>query len=219
MTNNKTNTTIDNAHLYSVYTMLYSNDLACNYIKQIKELIPSEDKEAKRIFGALEKRYKRYFRTIDKLCGKGLMFYADYNGEIDDIIDESKEIYIQAVKDAYNAKDAVNSEYYTRIEIARSFLDLSISTIDSICDDLSKNGKECSNLKTYRLLDMQNIMKNFAKWAYRKIDFDIDFNEMESVTSSFDKFADILFDYRSFEKAYETAVRYEKENKNNSSNS
>lgn len=214
--NNNQDTTIDNAHLYCIYTMLYVNDMACNYTNIIKECIPQEDKEAKKIFGALEKRCNRYLRAINEICESGEVFYADYNSEIDDLISEDIEKYKNEIKVAYSKEEQPNIEYFTRIEMARTFIELSIVVIDDLISALKEKELPQGNMKSYKLLELKSIINDFAKWAYRKVKDEIDFNEISGVTNALDSLTKKLCDYKNFEKAYEYAVAMEK--KDNSSN-
>ena len=204
-------TTIDNAHLYCVYTMLYVNDLACNSVKQIKSYITQCDKEAKKIFGALEKRCNRYLRAIDKICGSGNIFYADYNGEIDDMVSADIENLTQAIRNAYNGEESENVEYFTKVEIARTFVELSISVIDDLLDALKDKELKTGNIKGYKLLEIRGIIDNFAKWVYRKAKTNIDLNEDKDAISALDAVTKSLCDYKNFIKAYEYAVEMEKQ--------
>lgn len=204
---------IDNAYLYSVYTMLYANDLACNYIKVIKGLIPETDKEAKKIYGALMKRVKNYFKAIATISDSGIYFLADFLAEIDDIVEADIENYKKALNDAFKGEETANIEYFTAVEMGRSFADLSVMTIQDICNSLAERKIDIGGISYWKLLEVQKIVNNFAKWVYRKAIVKIDLNECKGVVESFDKLRNTLCDYKNFEKAYESAIRFENERK------
>lgn len=202
----------DNLLKYAMYTMLYANDLACNCIKDLKPFVLKKDKETQKIYGALLKRATNYLRSIREIIKEDANnFLADYNSMMDDVNDESIELFKQAIINAYKHGNISEYEFLGHVEVARSMFYLSIASLDCLVDKLSSLAINSFNLKNYSLKPYSYIMDNFVKWCYRfaekEIADDLDISKDEEVMKHFVKINENLLNYESFEKCYAEALK------------
>ena len=97
--------------LYSIYTILYLNDTACFYVQQLSSKIPNE-KECKKIYGALLKRSKEYLHKIEKIVDNKMEYYCDYCTEMDDICDKQGVSFRESLQKAYSDANIEKAEYF-----------------------------------------------------------------------------------------------------------
>ena len=196
--------------LYATYSILYLNDTACFAIQQLGQKIP-ENKESKKIYGALIKRSRQYLSEINKIVDNKMDYYCD----------EQFFSFKKSLQKAYAYANIENSEYFALVETMRSTVDLAVEAGKNIVEKLKKMMPEVSYLLNYLPVDMLRVANNFANWEYRKIpkDIVINFNEESEVMQEFRKLSECLIDYNSFDKAYRTSVDLElKRNSENESN-
>ena len=201
--------------LYATYTILYLNDTACFAIQQLSSRVP-DDKESKKIYGALLKRGKQYLAKIDKIIDNKMDYYCDFCTEMDSICDEQFFAFKKSLKKAYAYSNIDNAEYFSLVESMRSMVDLSVEAGKNVVEKLKVALPKVTWLLNYLPVDMLRVANNFANWEYRKIpkDIVINFNEESEVMQEFRKLSECLIDYNSFDKAYKNAVKLELERKN-----
>lgn len=200
--------------LYSTYTILYLNDTACFAIQQLGSKIP-EEKEVKKIYGALLKRSKEYLSKIDKIVDNKMDYYCDYCTAMDDICDEQYFAFKKSLQNAYAYANIENEEYFSTIETMRSMVDLAVEAGKKVISSINAALPKANWLLNYLPNDMLRVANNLAKWEYRKIpkDIVIDFNEESEVMQEFRKLSECMIDYNSFDKAYRNAITLELEKK------
>lgn len=196
--------------LYSTYTALYLNDLACNCIKELEPYISTKDKETKKIYGALKKRSKGYLTFIKEVLKDNIYFLADFNVVIDDAIEEYVCRFRNSIFNAFSESGLEDSDFLSHLEYTRVLCEFSVKVIDRLCEDLSKMGIKSYRLKGYRLVEINNICTNLCKWCFRKVKYDIDFNKDERIVKTFKEMETHLIDYKLFEEAYNYAVEESK---------
>lgn len=200
--------------LYSTYTILYLNDTACFAIQQLGSKIPNE-KEVKKVYGALLKRCKEYLSKIDKIVDNKMDYYCDYCTAMDDICDERYFAFKKSLQKAYDSSNIENAEYFSTIETMRSMVDLAVEAGKKVVSSINVALPKANWLLNYLPIDMLRVANNLAKWEYRKIpkDIVIDFNEESEVMQEFRKLSECMIDYNSFDKAYRNAITLELEKK------
>lgn len=200
--------------LYSTYTILYLNDTACFAIQQLGSKIP-EEKEVKKIYGALLKRSKEYLSRIDKIVDNKMDYYCDYCTAMDSICDEQYFAFKKSLQKAYAYANIENAEYFSTIETMRSMVDLAVEAGKKVVSSINVALPKANWLLNYLPNDMLRVANNLAKWEYRKIPKDIvvNFNEDSEVMQEFRKLSECMIDYNSFDKAYRNAITLELEKK------
>lgn len=201
--------------LYATYTILYLNDTACFAIQQLGSKIPNE-KEVKKIYGALLKRSKQYLAKIDKIVDNKMDYYCDFCTEMDSICDEQLFAFKKSLQKSYKDANIDNHEYLSMVETMRSMVDLAVVAGKDVITKLSVALPKISWLLNYLIVDMLRVANNFANWEYRKIPKGviINFNEESEVMQEFRKLSECLIDYNSFEKAYRKSIELELKRKN-----
>ena len=201
--------------LYATYTILYLNDTACFAIQQLSSKVP-DDKESKKIYGALLKRNKQYLSKIDKIVDNKIDYYCDFCTEMDSICDEQLVAFKESLQKSYKDANIDNHEYLSMVETMRSMVDLAVVAGKDVVAKLSVALPKISWLLNYLIVDMLRVANNFANWEYRKIPKGviINFNEESEVMQEFRKLSECLIDYNSFEKAYRKSIELELKRKN-----
>ena len=196
--------------LYSTYTILYLNDTACFAIQQLGSKIP-EEKESRKIYGALLKRSREYLSKIEKIVDKKIDYFCDYCTEMDSICDEQYVAFKNSLQKSYTIANIKNAEYFATIETMRSMVDLAVEAGKKVIASINVALPKANWLLNYLPNDMLRVANNLAKWEYRKIPKDIvvDLNEDSEVMREFVKLSECLIDYNSFDKAYRKAITLE----------
>lgn len=196
--------------LYATYTILYLNDTACFAIQQLKSRIP-DDKESKKIYGALLKRSKQYLAQIDKIVDNKMDYYCDFCTEMDSVCDDQFFSFKKSLQKSYAYANIEDSEYFALVETMRSMVDLAVEAGKNVISKIQSTLPKVSWLLNYLLVDISRVANNFASWEYRKIpkDIVINFNEESEVMQEFRKLSECLIDYNSFDKAYRTSIDLE----------
>lgn len=200
--------------LYSTYTILYLNDTACFAIQQLGSKIP-EEKESRKIYGALLKRSREYLSKIEKIVDKKIDYFCDYCTEMDSICDEQYVAFKNSLQKSYTIANIKNAEYFATIETMRSMVDLAVEAGKKVIASINVALPKANWLLNFLPNDMLRVANNLAKWEYRKIPKDIvvDLNEDSEVMREFVKLSECLIDYNSFDKAYRKAITLELEKK------
>ena len=201
--------------LYATYTILYLNDTACFAIQQLSSRVP-DDKESKKIYGALLKRSKQYLAKIDKIVDNKMDYYCDFCTEMDSICDEQLFAFKKSLQKAYAYANIENPDYYATVETMRSMVDLAVEAGKKVVSNLKSVIPQSKWLLNYIPAEILRVANNFAKWEYRKIPKNIvvDFNEESEVMQEFRKLSECLIDYNSFDKAYRKSIELELKRKN-----
>lgn len=200
--------------LYATYTILYLNDTACFAIQQLSDKIPN-NKESKKIYGALLKRANSYLNVINKIVDNKMDYYCDYCTEMDEICNESYFAFKEAIQKAYANANIENSEYFSMVETMRSMVEMSIAGGKQIISNLKKMIPQSEWLEKYLMMDILRVANNFSNWEYRKIPKDtiVDLSPESDVMKSLVKLSQCLIDFNSFDKAYRKATNLDNERK------
>lgn len=197
--------------LYSIYTILYMNDMACFSIQQIGKDVDLNNKECKKIYEALLKREKQYYRDIEKIVGDKIDYYCDYCTEMDAICDDAYFDFKQSIEEAYKNAGIDNYKYFAIMEVMRSIVELSTIAGQDVVNKVCVHVPSAKWMERYLLKDISRVANNLANWEYRKIDksIKINFNQDSDVMKKFHKLSECLIDYESFDKSYRKSVELE----------
>lgn len=197
----------DNVLKYSVYTILYSNDIACNLLKDLSRFIPSEDKEAKKIHGALIKRIKQYLRMIEQIVGdNSIWFYADFNSFMDDKNNNNIEELTIELEKVFKDSKLEDYVFLSKLYVANTYYELALSTSELIIKKLKSLNMNHGFLGSYNLKNFQTIVNNLFTWCFRKIKEDINLNDNDKIVHIVQKITSDLLDYSTFEMSYNNAI-------------
>lgn len=197
--------------LYSLYSMLYANDMACNLIKDIEPFIKDRDKETRKIYGALKKRIKEYFSDIEKTLTNSIYFLADYCSAMDEINDCDLYNYRNTIANTYKRYGLSDYKFLGYVECARSMVDYSVLLIDVLCQRAKERKIDAQHLLSYQLLDIKRVVNNFADWCYRKVECDVNLNKDNDCVYYFSEINKNIASVSNFEIAY----KYASKNNNN----
>lgn len=201
------------AMLYATYNILYTNDLACNLIKDLQDDMATQDKETRKIFGALLKRANEYFTKVNKIVGSRIDYLADYCGEMDDVSDPLIENFRNSLSEAYSSANIKNYDFFARVETMRSMCELAKYSAEHVIQKMSETIPRAKWLNFYVISEISKIANNLTHWMYRKIpkDIIIDFNESSDVMVKFRELNTGLMEFNNFDAAYRKAIEYEQE--------
>lgn len=201
--------------LYATYTILYLNDTACFTIQQLCTHVP-ENKESKKIYGALLKRGNEYLNKINTVVDNKMDYYCDYCTEMDEITNEAYFAFKKSLQKAYATLNLDNCEYFSMVETMRAMVDLAVEAGRKVIASIHDVVPKSKWLECYLLVDMQRVANNFATWEYRKIpkDMIVNFNQDKEVMDCLKELSKCLISYNSFDKAYRNAIELENERNN-----
>lgn len=205
----------DNVLKYSVYTILYSNDIACNLLKDLSRFIPSEDKEAKKIHGALIKRIKQYLRMIEQIVGdNSIWFYADFNSFMDDVNNNNIKELTSEIEKVFKDEKLEDYVFLSKLCVANTYYELALSTNELIIKKLKSLNMDYGYLGSYNLKNFQTIVNNFFTWCFRKVREDFNLNDNEKIVCLAQRMTSDLLDYSTFETSYNNAIIETKKKRN-----
>ena len=153
--------------VYATYVIIYANDTACNSALELETFIKDEDKETKKIYGALKKRALDYIRYFNNLVGELSWATSEYfgsmddqlNGFIDDMYDELERTLIES--------GAEKPKLYAKLEQVRLLCHIAVEIHNSLMKECSKHNIATYSLKTYRLGELKRVSDNLSEWCDR----------------------------------------------------
>lgn len=195
---------IINALKYLMYSMLYINDLACSCVIDMKDKIYGQDKETRKIFGALLKREDHYEKTVNQIMDNIIDRFAEFNLEMDEKIKDKREDLYLCILSYLKSKGVENAEFIAYVELAYMITDWSVNYIETRVRECMKYDRNVVNLRSYKLLGTRDILSNLCKWANRNIKESLDLNESEDVLRTFRELRRMITDYGN---VHETIIR------------
>lgn len=196
---------------YTAFVVMYTTDYAYNRIKDCEQFIQVRDKETKRIWSALHKRYRNYFHETNKMEGNGMRFVAFFSEHMDEkidyCIDSLRDFIIRGLID----KDVEYARFFAYVEIARICTDFAIYLTQSMIGIL----KECKiQTKMDDIFDMRPTMKaldDFNSWITRKVSaHSIEICDTGTLTKALDTYKNSIMEYNSFVESYKYAIEEDK---------
>ena len=205
------NKSIHDIEQYTACVIFYVTDMACNYIKVLEPYIPEQDRETKRIWKALYKRYRTYFRESNKVYGNGVNFIADFSSIVDDSTEECLTVLEESILEKLESHEVDNSEFISKVEIARICTDFAVTSTGSMIKAMKEYDINATLCDTFNLTELLRVVNNFYLWVTRKIrGLNININENDEVTIATKALYEGIMQYDNFIKAYQYAVDNDK---------
>lgn len=196
---------------YTAFVVMYTTDYAYNRIKDCEQFIQGRDKETKRIWSALYKRYRRYFNEASKMEGNGLRFVAFFSEHMDEKIDSCMDSLREFIIKGLKEKNVENAEFFAYVEVARICTDFAIYLTQSMIEILN----ECKiQTKMDDIFDMRPTMKaldDFNSWITRKVSSQrIAMCDTGTLTDALNTYKNSIMEYGSFVESYKYAIEEDK---------
>ena len=193
---------------YTTLIVIYTTDMAYNAIKSLEPLLPEGDKEAKRIYGALRKRYKNFFYYADKAYEEDAEMIGDFSEVIDERIDpiigEFSEYVIRRLKE-YNID---NAELIAKTEIARVQTQFSIVCVEQMQKILKEYDKNCNISEIFRMHEAAKALDDLYYWVTRKMELTLNINENGEIREFMERLNSNITNLNKYIEAYEIASNY-----------
>ena len=168
----------------AIYNIMYVNDLGCACIVDMKDKVYDQDKETKKIFGALLKRQWKYEKEITKILGEYNELFAEYNSEMDDKIHGNVSDLYEAIYNFMVSNKVENAKFIAYAELAYTIIDYSVNSIEKRISECLKYNKDVVNLRQYKMLGMRDVSRNLCNWLCRHIK-GLDMNKDEKVVNAY----------------------------------
>lgn len=196
---------------YTACVIFYSTDLAYNRIKDLERFIATHDRETKRIWWALYKRYKNYFCESNKCQGDGVAFIAHFSEIMDEKVDaclDGLKTYIEKELKDRNIRDA---DFIAALEIARIATQFAVNITDSMINIMNEKG---IRTQLHEIFDLKNTLKvitNFYEWVTRHVaDQQIGIGQNGELLESIRTLYKSIMEYDNFVEAYQYALKEDK---------
>ena len=196
---------------YTAFVVMYTTDYAYNRIKDCEQFIHDKDKETKRIWGALYRRYRNYFREGAKMEGNGMRFIAFFSEHMDEKVDscmDSLRDYMELELTKRNVEDA---SFFAYVEVARICTDFALYLAHSMIGILKERK---IHTKMDPIFDMKATMKaldDLNAWITRKVSAQrIEICDTGTLTDALNKYKSSIMEYESFLESYKYAIEEDK---------
>lgn len=168
----------------AIYNIMYVNDLGCACVVDMKDKVNDQDKETKKIFGALLKRQWNYEGEITKILGEYNELFAEYNSEMDDKVQSKVANLYQAIYNFLSSNGVDNARFIAYAELAYTVIDYSVNSVEKRISECLKYNKDVVNLRQYKMLGMRDVSRNLCNWLCRHIK-GLDMNKDENVVNAY----------------------------------
>lgn len=155
--------------LTAIYKILYLNELALSFIRDIYPIEDVNDKEAKKLVRAAKKRQYAYEEMMKEILKQQEETYLDFCGNVDDVIEPiakeiRKEFYELYLSQSGKEIIATRVAY---INTAIVLCSLATKMREAIVAELAKVSKEAYNLQVYNLKDLRHVLQDLLNWEKR----------------------------------------------------
>ena len=207
----------ENASLFGTYISLYANDIACNYIKDIKPYTLDKDKETKKIWGALERRVNEYFARVRK-CVKmqGLYFLSDFNGVLDECISTPVDKLDTCISNVLKKHNVNDDGIIATSILAHILTEYSINTVQTLSNTLKRTNNKLNNLDGWVINEINRVLRNFYFWVCRKLDNAVIDDIKQAIEKDITELQTQMVD--NFERAYQYAMKIKNESNERTTN-
>lgn len=153
----------------AIYKILYLNELAFMFVRDIYPLEDMKDKEARKLVNAAKKREQAYTFMIKDILQKEENTYLDFCDNVDDVIypigkTMRKDFYELYLNQSEKEKVAAKVAY---INTAIALCTLATKMREAIVAELAKVSEEAYNLQIYNLMDLNHILQDLINWEKR----------------------------------------------------
>lgn len=190
---------------YTSMVVIYSSDMAYNYIKALEPLVAKQDRETKRIYGALRKRYKRFFYYANEIYKEDAGFVADYSSIIDDKIDPIIEEFTDFVNTSLISNHVDNAELIAKVEMARVLTHFSVVCVDCMEKVMEESKIQTGVSHVFKMHESASALDDLYVWVTRKLERNININENGEVQEFLKKLQNNVMAFDTFAEAYNEA--------------
>lgn len=152
----------------SIYNILYVNDLACASVVELKDYIPEQDKETRKIYGALIKRQEKYEETLREILGKEIYVFSEYNNYMDEHVIPLLDMFRLNMENIFKDMGERNYKFMALVEVARTILGYSVCSVENRVKECLKYQSKAVNLRRYKLEEMKRIIESLSDWVTRR---------------------------------------------------
>lgn len=171
--------------LFSVYQVMYMNELLDCCILDIGFNIKDKDKETKKIYKAAQRRVDLYQKEVISLSQTSGNIYVNYMDMMDKYVLPHLRKYRESIEEYLKNIKGVNDAYFSSlVEVSRAMAKFSISEIHNIIMTCNKYSEEATSLSYYKRPKLLDILNNMIKWVFRKAD-DINYNDSAECVESY----------------------------------
>ena len=158
----------------AIYNILYVNDLACASVIELKDYMPNQDKETRKIYGALIKRQEKYEETLREILGKEIYVFSEYNNCMDEHVIPLLDMFRINMENIFKDMCEKNYKFMALVEVARTILGYSVCSVENRVKECLKYQSKAVNLRRYKLEEMKRIVESLSNWVTRRCDnFDL----------------------------------------------
>ena len=155
--------------LTSIYKILYLNELALSFVRDIYPIEDMKDKEARKLVTAAKKRQYVYEEMIKEILRDKEQYYLDFCDNMDNYIQpiacEMRQDFINLyLSQSNNTKVSQKVAYINTASILCSIAERVRETI--VGRLVTVSGEAC-NLQVYNLADMGHVLKDLINWEKR----------------------------------------------------
>lgn len=177
---------------YYVYQILYINDIACNYCKEISvelKKVPYRSNGAKKIYGALMKRVNAYFDLIAN-CGLDMNSIANFFAERDDAVFDKIYNFKNAIYDVFEKNNITHASWLAACETASTLCDYAVKLCQEYIKRIAKYSSEESarKIKCLVIMSISEVIDSLCKFSYNAAgtgSVNLNLNTDQTVVSSF----------------------------------
>ena len=171
--------------LFSVYQVMYMNELVDCCVFDIGFNIEDKDKETKKIYKAAQRRVDLYQKEVTNLSQTSGDIYVNYMDMMDKYVLPHLRKYRESIEEYLKNIKGVNDAYFSSlVEVSRAMAKFSISEIHNIIMTCNKYSEEATSLSYYKRQKLLDILNNLIKWVFRKAD-DINYNDSDECVESY----------------------------------
>lgn len=170
--------------LTSMYNIIYVNDIACISVLDIGREIEQQNKETKKIYGALRKRRNSYNKMVSDILGDEIYLLSEYNSNMDEYVQEKIDKLQDSILNVLISNNVQNAKFIAICETARTLIGYSVWNIHNRIKDCIFFNSSVENWRNYELTEMSRIMENLSDWVTRHTRT-IDLNKQESIMNAY----------------------------------
>lgn len=177
----------------AIYNIMYVNDLACNSVTEMLDYVKDQDKETRKIYGALAKRQRTYESILSKIIPNNMDFLAEYNSQMYEVVFPKIEKLTNEIEFSLKSIGTENSKFIALAEVARTIIGYSVVNVENRVKECLKYKKNAVHLRQYKLNDMLKIAENLSCWTSRKCKA-LNLNKCENIMTAYRELDKVLTD-------------------------
>lgn len=154
------------------YTILYVNDMACNYVMLLEPAMRNvKDKKLKLRYKEALKLVKDYLNMLYKIpqIEKNINFLAEFNGNMDDVSDFSAEDLESKMRELYTEMKVEDPEFLSKVEMARTIVEYSVRSANKMVSQGVKYDGNILTLQKFILTDLYKKMEVVSDRSFKRV--------------------------------------------------